>query len=628
MNKPLSILKEYWGYDAFRPMQEDIINAVLNKQDTLALLPTGGGKSLCFQVPTLVLNGMCLVISPLIALMKDQVMQLNRRNISAQSINASMNFYETKEVLEDARDGKYKFLYVSPERLNSNTFLDYLPDMNIELIAVDEAHCISQWGYDFRPAYLRIKKIREYLKDVPVIALTASATPTVQEDILNQLNMKNAMCFRQSFERPNLAYSIVEPASKHTHLLEIIKDTNGSGIIYCKSRRQTKVVSDLLISNGISADFYHAGLTTEMRTRKQDAWISGSTQFIASTNAFGMGIDKPDVRIVVHFDIPDCLENYYQEAGRAGRDLKYSTAVLLQAPGDVLALRKQIDIRFPDFAKIKSIYLALMNHLQIAAGLGEGTLRSLDIGYFAEHFKLSVLDVTYVLQALEKDGTLSFNESTWQPSTIQFNYTTTDIRSLDTGIPFLNDLFKSLLRMYEGILDHEVKISEMAIARFMSKELSDIQSGLNELSRRGIIHYKPKMEEPSVYLMLNRMYADDFRFNMQSHLERKKIFGDRIESMIDFITQTSRCRSIVIGNYFGDLTIKECNICDICKSKKAKKSSISDIAAEVLQMLHKGPVKLQQLESRYGVNTLKEVIQLLDAESKINLNTQGELECL
>ena len=417
------ILKQYWGYDSFRPLQEDIVRGVLEGKDVLALLPTGGGKSICFQVPAIAKDGLCLVISPLIALMKDQVENLKAKGILALSIYSGMSFLEVKKTLQNAAYGNYKFLYVSPERLETNLFLEYLPVMNINLIAVDEAHCISQWGYDFRPPYLRVAGIREHLHNVPVLALTASATLKVQDDICEKLFFgKGQQRFQQSFERPNLSYSVFNIASKQNKLLEILQNVKGSAIVYCKSRKHTKDIADLLTLHHINASYYHAGLSNDERNKRQESWINNTCRVMACTNAFGMGIDKPDVRVVVHYGVPDCLENYYQEAGRAGRDSKKAYAVLLYNNKELEDLRAQADIRYPDKETIKKVYTDIMNYLQIAAGSGEGMSFDFDIAAFTSNFKVDMLMALYAIKALEQEEIISFNEIFFKYTAVRYGY--------------------------------------------------------------------------------------------------------------------------------------------------------------------------------------------------------------
>ena len=416
------ILKNYWGFDSFRPLQKVIIESVLKGNDTLALMPTGGGKSLCYQVPALAKEGMCLVISPLIALMKDQVENIRKKGITAFAIYSGMSRKEIVNTLKVATNSNCKFLYVSPERLETALFKEYLPGMDINLVAVDEAHCISQWGYDFRPPYLRIAALREELPDIPILALTASATPEVQQDICEKLQFKDSPkipasggwegrnIFRQSFERPNLSYSVFEVDSKINKTIEVLTKVSGSAIIYCKSRKRTKEISELLQLQNISSDYYHAGLAQEDRNRKQEEWIQNKTRVIVCTNAFGMGIDKPDVRTVIHADVPDCLENYYQEAGRAGRDGKKSFAVLLYDEKDLHELDDLTTQRFPPLSEIKNVYQAVSNYLQISSNSGQGESYDFDIADFLKKFKLNSHTVLFSLKALEQEGWLAFNE--------------------------------------------------------------------------------------------------------------------------------------------------------------------------------------------------------------------------
>ena len=574
---PAEILEKYWGHKQFRPLQEDIINSVLQKKDTLALLPTGGGKSICFQVPALMSEGLCLVISPLIALMKDQVENLKARWINALSVYSGMPFAEVKKTLQNASFGNYKFLYVSPERLETKLFLEYLPALKPSLIAVDEAHCISQWGYDFRPSYMRIANLREELPGVPVIALTASATPEVQDDIcVKLLFKKDSNRFRQSFIRPNLSYSAFRPVSKEKKLTEILQNVKGSSIVYCKSRKQTVQVSELLRMHQINADFYHAGLPGEARTSKQDDWINNKTRTIVCTNAFGMGIDKPNVRTVVHYGVPDCLENYYQEAGRAGRDGKRAYAVLLYNKNETEDLLSKIETRYPSPEKLKQIYISLMNFLQIAAGTGEGLSFDMDIALFAQYFKLNILEATYGIQALAQEGLLSFSENMFKQSAAEFIVNRNDLEEFETVHPELEPVIKGLLRSYEGIFDFPVTLYETLLANFLKKSLAEIKQSLTQLHTAGIIMYKPASEKPEIYLLRNRMYNDDIKIDHKASAIRKEEALKRTKAMDGFVNNSIDCRSKIIASYFGDNEVSNCGICDNCINNTEAKLNPAD----------------------------------------------------
>ncbi|MCY7292165.1 MAG: RecQ family ATP-dependent DNA helicase [Ferruginibacter sp.] len=558
-------LQKYYGYDAFRPLQEDIINAVLAKNDTLAILPTGGGKSICFQIPALMNEGLCLVISPLIALIKDQVENLKKKGIGALAIYSGMSFSDVKQTLQNASFGNYKFLYVSPERLETKLFLEYLPALKPSLIAVDESHCISQWGYDFRPSYLRIANLREELPDVPVIALTASATLSVQDDICkNLLFKKDSKHFQQSFARPNLSYSVFKPVAKEHKLLEILQNVKGSSIVYCKSRKQTSVVAELLRMNNINADFYHAGLPAEKRTAKQDDWVSNKIRTIVCTNAFGMGIDKPDVRVVVHYEVPDCVENYYQEAGRAGRDGKRAYAVLLHSAKETDDLLYKIETKYPSLPKLKMIYLALMNHLQIAAGTGEGLSYDLDIAAFAQNFKLNVLEATYGIQALAQEGLFGFNEMMFKQSTVEFCVNRTDLEEFEKMHQSLEPVIKGLLRSYEGIFDFPCTVYENLLAKFVKLSADQLKNALQELHKNGIIIYKAATEKPQIFLFKNRMYSDDFFIDNKAMTIRKSEASKRAKAIVFFVNNNAKCRSGIISAYFGEQNTTDCGICDNC----------------------------------------------------------------
>lgn len=626
------ILKQFWGYDSFRPLQEDIINAVLDGKDALALLPTGGGKSICFQVPALTKDGICLVISPLIALMKDQVENLKKRGVPALCIYSGMTFMETKRTLQNAIHGNYKFLYVSPERLETKLFLEYLPAMNINLIAVDEAHCVSQWGYDFRPPYLRIANLREHLTGVPVLALTASATKNVQDDICEKLTFSSGhKRFQQSFERPNLSYSAFNAASKQNKLLEILNNVPGTAIVYCKSRKHTKDIADLLKLKSINADFYHAGLSNEERSRKQENWIQDKTRVIVCTNAFGMGIDKPGVRVVVHYDVPDCLENYYQEAGRAGRDGKRAYAVLLYSERELQDLQQQTNIRFPGKEVIKKMYTDVMNHLQVPAGSGEGISYDFDIAAFSSFFKTDPLTAVYGVKVLEQEGIFVFSETFFKPSTVVFTCTKEEINDLEIRHPALDNLVKALLRSYEGIFDFPSNINEANLAKFIKQSREVVISQLQQLASFGIIVYEAQKDKPQVTLLQNRMYADSFVLDLDNYLKRKQLFEERTAPMCLFTESSIQCRSKQIGAYFNAGIEKNCGICDNCinqQSIELSKEEFAEISAHIFNTIKGKPVSitlfLERLTKKKKEKFWK-VLEYLQAEQKIILNKEGLL---
>lgn len=626
------ILKQYWGFTSFRPLQEEIISCVLEGNDTLALMPTGGGKSLCYQIPALAKDGLCLVISPLIALMKDQVENLRKKNITAYSIYSGMTRKEVINTLKVASQSNCKFLYVSPERLETSLFKEYLPALNINLIAVDEAHCISQWGYDFRPPYLRIAALREEAPNIPILALTASATLEVQNDICEKLQFKAKKVFRQSFERPNLSYSVFKVDSRINKIIEIIKNVPGSGIVYCKSRKRTKEISDLIKMHGISADYYHAGLTQEERNSKQEDWIKNKTRIIVCTNAFGMGIDKPDVRVVIHADVPDCVENYYQEAGRAGRDGKKSYAVLLFNEKDIKELEESIQIRFPSLQEIQQVYQSIYNYLQIPSGSGAGEYYDFDITDFIKKFKLNSQTVFYSLKVLEQEERLNYNEQIFVPSTARFTTTKDHLYQFENGHPPLEPLIKTLLRAYEGIFDYPATISEATLAFLMKKEKDEIKRELIQLHQYRIIDYIPQKDAPQIFLLRNRIKAEELSLNMQAFTERKKRFTDGIYNIIHYVHEDAECRSKMIGAYFGDHNMSNCGICDNCLRQKS-----IDISKEEFQIINDriiASIKEQAIHSKELLQKLQgikkekawKVLNHLQAENKIELDRAGRVK--
>ena len=628
-NSALSILQQYWHHSTFRPQQEAIIQSVTDGKDTLALLPTGGGKSICFQVPALMKDGLCLVISPLIALMKDQVENLQKRGITALAIHSGMSFYEVKQALQHAANGGFKFLYLSPERLETNLFKEFLFHLNISLIAVDEAHCISQWGYDFRPPYLRIANLREDLPNVPLVALTASATPLVQDDIVAKLRFKEPNIFRQSFEKPNLSYSVFKTDSKINKAIEIIKNVSGSSIIYCSNRRLTKEVAHLLSLQNISSDFYHAGLSQEERNSKQEAWINNKTRVIVCTNAFGMGIDKADVRTVIHYDTPDCIENYYQEAGRAGRDAKKSYAVLLYRPEDATALEALPGIRFPVMYDIRKVYQALADYLQIPVGTGEGRYYDFDLNEFVKNFKLDIHLVINVLKVLEQEGHLSFNENVFLPSQVTFTIPKEMIIEFEQSHPLLEPVMKCLLRTYEGIFDNRVSVHEKQIAKLTWKKMDEVKKDLLQLHSLGIIEYLPQKETPQIYFILNRAPAQFLHVDHEHYLQRKKQYALRTETMLRYMHLQKECRSKYISAYFGDPAVKECGICDVCLHKKGSElteEEFNRIRQRIFDHINGSEIFVKDLLQH--LHTVKKekiwkVLDFLQAENKIKINEFG-----
>jgi ATP-dependent DNA helicase RecQ len=625
--KAAEALKQYWNHDSFRPQQEEIVQSVLNGYDTLALLPTGGGKSICFQVPTIVIEGLCLVISPLIALMKDQVQNLRKKGITAFAIYSGMSRKDVISTFKLAATGNCRFLYVSPERLETDLFKEYLPALRVTLIAVDEAHCISQWGYDFRPPYLRIADIRNELPDVPVLALTASATPMIREDICLKLKMNSPRIIVQSFSRPNLSFSVHKTSSVYNKMLDILGRLEGCTIIYCRNRRRTREISDLLNMHGIKSDYYHAGLLQEDRNAKQERWTKNEIRVIVCTNAFGMGIDKPDVRLVIHAEVPDSLENYYQEAGRAGRDAKKSYAVLLFNGEMLEELESAHKQQFPSVDYIRKIYQGLANYLQVPLGT-EQIGYSFDTIDFVKKFSFQSKPAQAALQVLQQEGFITLNDPVFNPATLYFISSKEQLVQFETENPTWEPLIKILLRTYAGIFDSPVAIYEKMLATLLKWDLEQVLKGLFQLHKFQIICYNPQKETPQVYFNQPRRKSADIRIDEKMYSFRKNQYVKRIRGMLEYV-RTTGCRSMAISEYFGEKGAETCGICDNCVKKEKQKLTPSEFES-IYQKLKLGtqsePLTARALFDQFSdihSDHLRKVIDFMQAENKLIVDEEG-----
>ena len=569
------ILQQYWGYPSFRTMQEDIVDSVIEGKDTLALLPTGGGKSICFQVPAMTMEGICIVITPLISLMKDQVMHLKKIGIAAAAIFSGMHHNEIEIIYNQAAFGMLKFLYVSPERLMTDAFIEALKKMNVNMIAVDESHCISQWGYDFRPPYLKIAEIRKYIPHAPVLALTATATPQVVEDIQYRLGFKKNNVFQTSYERKNVTYNVIHEADKFGLMYRLFqKMDKGSGIVYVRSRKRTKIIADWLQSVGISASFYHAGLDAKLRDYRQQLWMDGKIKVIVATNAFGMGIDKPDVRLVVHLDLPDSLEAYFQEAGRAGRDLQPSEAFLLVADTDVKKLQENIQSSYPDLNRIKMIYDTIGNYLQIPIGAGLDQRYNFDINDFAQCYNLSLLEAYNAIKLIEREGFLITSEALNTPSKIHIRANREDLYRFQIEYKEFDTIIKYLLRNTPGVLSDLVNIREEQISQKTGMPVDKITRQLSQLEKLNFLTYIPRNDKPNIQLLTERLDSKHFYLSDEVYKDRKNEAAKRIQAVIDFVNNDNECRSVQLLRYFGENIKKTCGKCDVCSSKN--KMNIND----------------------------------------------------
>lgn len=598
----LEVLVKYWGYSSFRPMQEDIVDAVIDRRDTLALLPTGGGKSICFQVPGMVLPGLCLVITPLIALMKDQVMHLKQKGIPAAAIYSGQHPNEIEIIYNHAVFSQLKFLYVSPERLVTERFLAIITRLNINLIAVDESHCISQWGYDFRPPYLRIAEIRPYLPGVPVLALTATATPMVVNDIQNKLLFRKPHVIQTSFMRPNLTYNIIHHPDKFGTLERLFQRmSQGSGIVYVRNRRRTREIADFLNSHGITSTWYHAGLDSQQRDERQTAWMYGKVKVIVATNAFGMGIDKPDVRLVVHMDLPDSLEAYFQEAGRGGRDGKESYAWLLTADQDVQQLKTGYNTSFPELQKVRNIYQALGNYLQVPIGSGQGMSFDFDLHAFAKDYNFQVTEVFAALQFFEKEGYLQMTEGVRVPARLFVQCSREDLYRLQVEQPAYDHFIKNLLRSYPGLFTDFVPVRVEEISRKTELPAERVEEYLNKMMKLGYMTYIPVKDKPQLIYLSERQPAENIFLTKENYFDRKKNAALRLQSVIDFVYNADECRSTQLLRYFGEQQQQRCGKCDVCV--KRNKMKISDveftaIKTQLFGLLAQRPYPLYEALSR------------------------------
>jgi len=605
-------LKKHWGYDTFRPMQEAIIESAL-QGDTLALLPTGGGKSICFQIPGLVIGGTCLVISPLIALMNDQVQHLKDKGISAVAMTSSMTPKEIDIALTNAAYGHVQFLYVSPERIENDTFKQRLSYLPIGLIAIDEAHCISQWGYDFRPSYLKIADLREYFPNVNMIALTASATKEVVEDIQQKLQFKKQKLFRQSFERKNIRYVVQLEENKYERLLKIIHNIGGSGIIYLRHRKKTEDIAQWLIQQKISASFYHAGLSTNERNVTQQNWIANTTQVIVATNAFGMGIDKPNVRFVVHLDLPDSLEAYFQEAGRAGRDGNPAYAIMLCNSLDILNLQEQYEKSTPSIEEIKQCYQAIYNFYQVPVESGEGMAVNFDIEEVGRNYNLKPITLYNAIKCLEKEGYFSFLDSKYEPSKLMMVMGKDDLYNFQVKFSKYEPLIKVLLRSYGGLYEHYVAIKEKDVAYRAKIAEHELSLQLEMLHKQGVISFIPQTTLPKLLFLQNRINLKFENIQLINYPILKEKALARIASVVNYVNNKNTCRSRLLLTYFNETDFVDCHYCDVCVEKYKRNLETDEGIIENIKLeLNHQKLPLQELARKFSTINDKRFITIIN----------------
>ena len=625
------ILIKHWGYNKFRPLQEDVINSILEGNDTLALMPTGGGKSICFQVPALLKEGVCIVISPLIALMKDQVDNLRKKGINAIAVYSGMHATEIDIAFDNCIYGDVKFLYLSPERLATDIAKARISKMNVNLIAVDEAHCISQWGYDFRPPYMLIADVKKLFPKVPLLALTATATTDVVGDIQNKLLFKQENVFRKSFERKNLTYVVLKDEDKMNRLLRIVNKVKGTGIIYVRSRRNTVEISKFLNKHNIKADYYHAGLDSKMRDARQNAWTKGEKHIIVSTNAFGMGIDKPDVRLVVHLDLPDSLEEYFQEAGRAGRDEKPSYAVLLYFYNDVKALERNLSSTYPEIKEIKNVYQSLGNYFQLAVGSGRDRSFEFNITNFSSEYNFSSLVVYNSLKFLEKEGYIIATDAVHTSARIHFAINKTELYKFQVANVKYDNFIKTILRSYTGVFTDFIKINETELAKRTGLSKDEVTDYLYKLSKLGMIVYLPPKDKPQIIFCRERIDTNDLYISKEVYAERKKAAGKRVKAVVDYATSSTKCRSQLLLSYFGETDSKRCGKCDICIERnkiELNELEFDTILKQIKPVLKENALTIEEvvaLVKRVNEDKVIKAVQWLLDNGRIYYNSNKKL---
>ena len=628
------VLRRWWGYDGFRPLQRDVIDSVLSGRDTLALMPTGGGKSLTYQVPAMAVEGLTIVITPLIALMKDQVDALRKRGIAAVVVHSGMDARRIDMALDNCVYGDVKLLYISPERLATDTFRLRLDRMNVSFVAVDEAHCISQWGYDFRPSYLRIAEVREYAPNAPVLALTASATDLVAEDIMRHLGFSEKRILRASFSRPNLSYVVRETEDKFEQLMRVVQSVEGSGIIYASTREGTEQIAAKLKSEGVNAEFYHAGLPNMERSIRQTEWHSGKVRIMVATNAFGMGIDKADVRFVIHYTMCDSLEAYYQEAGRAGRDGKRSYAVLLTTAEDAPRIERRFENEFPPITEIKYIYERIANYLQVAIGDGEGASFIFNIYDFCHRERLFRGRVESALKLLDINGYMTLIEEHDKPAQLIFNCSRDSLYKVNVGGNDMDKLLRTILRLYDGVFSRFRTIDELLIATHAELSAERVHELLKVLWRMNVIRYIPAARSPMILFQTERLPIKDIYISPDSYGYRQKLMRERFENMLRYATSEDECRSQIIERYFGDKNAKECGVCDVCvRRKKLRKSDnggAEKLRDAILSLLMEQPCTIKDVVANLKgePRLIVEIVDKMLREGKISLDKGDKLRII